>query len=90
MRSNISAFLLAAIMLLLVGCSPKESTGVFVDALGRQVSVSSPQRVGIASGSLAECWLLAGGSVCAVTQDAWDRDLQLPADVIDLGGLKSP
>ena len=62
----------------------------FTDALEREVSVSDPQRVGIASGSLAECWILAGGEVYAVTRDAEDRNLELPGDVIDLGSLKEP
>ena len=62
----------------------------FTDALGREVSVSDPLRVGIASGSLAECWMLAGGEVCAVTRDAEERNLELPEDVIDLGSLKEP
>lgn len=90
MRLRILAFILAAILLLMSGCAPKDSSGGFVDALGREITVSSPQRVAIASGSLAECWLLAGGTVCAVTQDAKERNLDLPADVIDLGGLKNP
>lgn len=90
MRLKIIAFVLAAALLVMPGCTAEESSGTFTDALGREVTVSSPQRVGIASGSLAECWMLAGGSVCAVTQDAAERDLDLPEDVIDLGGLKTP
>lgn len=62
----------------------------FTDALGRNISVEAPQRVGIASGSLAECWMLAGGEVCAVTRDAEERKLELPEGVIDLGSLKEP
>ena len=63
----------------------------FTDALGRTVTVSAPQRVGICSGSLAECWLLAGGSVTAVTRDAvTERDLALGDDCVDLGSLKEP
>lgn len=83
--------------LMLTGCSQNqtEPEGVeaytFEDALGRSVSISNPQRVGIASGSLAECWMLSGGSVCAVTQDAvTERNLELPEDVTDLGALKEP
>lgn len=90
MRMRIAAVLLAVLLLAMSGCAPKAATDTIVDAMGREVRVSAPERVGIASGSLAECWLLAGGSVCAVTQDAKDRDLELPADVIDLGALKTP
>lgn len=90
MRMRILAFILAIAFIVMPGCTREEPAGTFTDALGREVTVSSPQRVGIASGSLAECWLLAGGSICAVTQDARERDLDLPEDVIDLGGLKTP
>lgn len=61
-----------------------------VDALGKSIYVENPLRVGIASGSLAECWMLAGGEVCAVTRDVEDRNLALPEDVTDLGALKEP
>lgn len=89
--------LLFVIVLLLAGCAPAPDNPdtpdayTFTDATGRTVTVSSTDRVAIASGSLAECWLLAGGSVCAVTQDAvTERDLDLPVDVVDLGSLKEP
>lgn len=86
---------LLLICVLLSGCAvsaQEESTGItFTDALDRTVTVSDPQRVGICSGSLAECWLLAGGEVCAVTRDAvTERNLELPDDYIDLGSLKEP
>ena len=83
--------------LLLTGCAQNqteeknEDVFTFEDALSRTISVSKPQRVGIASGSLAECWMLSGGTVCAVTQDAViERDLELPEDVTDLGALREP
>ncbi len=86
---------LLLVCVLLSGCAAKEpaiSFGItFTDAMDRTVTVSDPQRVGICSGSLAECWLLAGGEVCAVTRDAvTERELDLPDDYIDLGSLKEP
>ena len=88
---------LLLICALLSGCAtgvktPDASTGItFTDSIDRTVTVSDPQRVGICSGSLAECWLLAGGEVCAVTRDAvTERSLDLPDDCIDLGSLKEP
>ena len=68
------------------------SAGVtFTDSTGRTVSVSAPQRVGICSASLADCWLLAGGEICAVTRDAvTERELELPENYIDLGSLREP
>jgi len=85
------------ICVLLAGCSPAaepEETGggtTFVDSLGRTVTVSAPRRVGVCSGSLAECWLLAGGEIRAVTRDAvTERELALSDDCADLGSLKEP
>ena len=93
MKRSLIALLLVCVIL--SGCSvsaPEERTGItFTDAMGRTVTVDHPQRVGICSGSLAECWLLAGGEVCAVTRDAvTERNLDLPDDCIDLGSLKEP
>ncbi len=93
MKTRWIALLLAC--LILSGCAvktPNKATGItFTDAMGRTVTVSDPRRVGICSGSLAECWLLAGGEVCAVTRDAvTERNLDLPDDCIDLGSLKEP
>ena len=63
----------------------------FIDDLGRKISVENPEKVAAASASLAECWLLAGGEICAVTNDAFDeRNLALDSRVMDLGGLKEP
>lgn len=72
--------------------SPSESFSyTFTDALGREVTIDSADRIGIASGSFVECFLLAGGVPVAVTQDAWkERDLDLPAEVIDMGSLVHP
>lgn len=84
------------ICLLLSGCgaaeAPTPSDGItFTDSMDRTVTVTVPQRVGICSGSLAECWLLAGGEITAVTRDAvTERNLDLPDNYIDLGSLKEP
>ena len=73
---KIKAIVLLFIIVFLSGCantnSVSENTnGIqFTDSLNRTVTISEPKRVGIASGSLAECWILAGGEVCAVTKDA--------------------
>ena len=84
------------ICLLLSGCGATDSLtfndGItFTDSMVRTVTVSNPQRVGICSGSLAECWLLAGDEIAAVTKDAvTERNLELPENYIDLGSLKEP
>ena len=87
---------LLLICTVLSGCgaaeAPESRDGItFTDSMDRTVTVSAPQRVGICSGSLAECWLLAGGEIAAVTRDAvTERYLELPENYIDLGSLKEP
>lgn len=87
---------LLLICTVLSGCGaaeePTPSDGItFTDSMDRTVTVSDPKRVGICSGSLAECWLLAGGEITAVTRDAvTERNLELPKNYIDLGSLKEP
>ena len=50
-----------------------------------------PKRVAALLGSYAETWLLAGGEVAAVTQDAYDeRGLELPEDTVNLGTNQQP
>lgn len=87
---------LLLICTVLSGCGaaevPISGNGItFTDSMDRTVTVSDPKRVGICSGSLAECWLLAGGEITAVTRDAvTERNLELPENYIDLGSLKEP
>ena len=71
----------------------KEPEGniVFTDALGREVSIpKEPQRVAALLGSFADVWTLAGGSLCASADDAWeDFGLEL-TDAVNIGGAHSP
>ena len=90
--------------LLLAGCggdgasssgagAPAEGAVAFTDGLGREVSVSNPQRVAVLIGSFADVWCLAGGkdTLVAAAGDAWTQfDLGLPETVADLGAVKSP
>lgn len=83
--------------LLLTACagaaeSPKgEEPVTFTDALGRTVTVGkTPERVASLLGSFADVWVLAGGSLCAAAEDAWDDfGLELE-DAVNLGGAHSP
>lgn len=63
----------------------------FTDALNREVSVKkNPQRVAALLGSFADVWQLAGGTVCASADDAWnDFGLELE-NAVNLGGAHSP
>ena len=86
---------MAALLLVAAGCSaaPSGATGdgyTFTDDLGREVTVRSTERTAALLGSFADMWYLAGGTVCATADDAWD-DLNLPLadDVINLGMTKS-
>lgn len=62
----------------------------FTDALGRDVTVESHDRVACLLGSFADIWMLSGGTVCATSYDAWeDFELDL-GDAINLGGAHTP
>lgn len=93
---RVAALLLSALLL----CSSCRATlpegedteSVFVtDALGRELSVPrQPSRVASLIGSFSDVWLLAGGSLCASVEDAWeDFGLEL-GDAVNLGGAHSP
>ena len=61
----------------------------FTDDLGRTVTVENPQRVAALLGSFAQVWYLAGGTVCASADDAWDDfDLPMAKDAVNLGMTK--
>lgn len=68
-----------------------EDVVTFTDALDREVTVAkAPQRTASLIGSFADVWTLAGGTVCAAPEDAWDDfGLDLP-DAVNLGGAHSP
>ena len=92
------AFIVCLTMMLsiLTACSSGKSTQnenvvTFTDALGREVTVSKePQQVAALIGSFADVWMLAGGSVCATAEDAWeDFGLELP-NAVNIGGAHSP
>ncbi len=57
------------------------------DDLGRKVTIDrEPKRVAVITGSYAEVWMLAGGSLAATVNDAWeDFDLDLGPEVKNLG-----
>ena len=69
-----------------------QGTCSFTDSLGNTVELEQPpKRVAALLGSYAETWLLAGGEVVAVTQDAYDeRGLELPEDTVNLGANQQP
>lgn len=87
-------FLFLLVAALLTGCAPSARNDLsqgytFSDDLDRIVTVENPQRVAPLLGSFAQVWYLAGGTVCASADDAWeDFDLPLPEDAVNLGMTK--
>lgn len=68
--------------------SPKDGY-TFTDDLGRSVTVTSFERTAALLGSYADIWMLAGGTVCATADDAWDDfHLELSEDTVNLGQTK--
>lgn len=63
----------------------------FKDDLGREVTVTSHDRVATLIGSFADVWILSGGKLTATAADTWDSfDLDLEESVINLGSLQEP
>jgi len=98
MRVRILAFILIVCVFLSACGSRKVSESpelsdtavTFTDDLGRSVTVDNPQKVAPLLGSFAQVWMLAGGTVYATAEDAWDDlHLDLPESAINLGHTKS-
>lgn len=63
----------------------------FTDALGHSVTVNNPKNTIVCMGSFAQTWVLAGGELAAVTQDAIDEKREgIPEDILNLGDLHNP
>ena len=96
MKKYIQTIALLLCVFMLAACAPEpisqsRDTVTFTDALGREVSVpKNPERVAALIGSFADVWALAGGSLCAAAEDAWeDFGLELP-EAVNIGGAHSP
>ena len=94
---RISALLLISAMLFSVtACKGTEENGnentvTFTDALGREViAEKKPERVAALLGSFADVWMLAGGTLCAAAEDAWEDFGLTLEDCTDSGGAHSP
>lgn len=63
----------------------------FTDALGREIVVpKEPKRVAALIGSFADVWILAGGELCAASEDA-EEDFGIDMDnMVNIGGAHSP
>ena len=96
-KCTVLTALLLDLILFVAGCGSTKSEDfsaneyIFTDDLGYEVKLKQPQKVAVCSGSLAEIWLLAGGELCAVTQDAYDDHLyEVPEETVNIGKMKSP
>ena len=98
LKKLVAILLIAACLIATCSCNEADidDTNItdaitFTDALGRTVNVKkNPQRVAALIGSFADVWLLAGGTVCATADDAWDDfELELP-NAANIGGAHSP
>lgn len=94
MKKMQSVILVLCITLSLIGCGQKheEQKGyTFTDDLGRKITVTNTERTATLLGSFADMWMLAGGTICASADDAWE-DFQLPLkeDVVNLGSTHRP
>ncbi len=66
-------------------------TVTFTDDLGREVTVTNPQRVVTLLGSFCDEWLLAGGSVVGTASDTFKNyDFGFDDSVVDIGSHMEP
>ena len=101
----LSCVMFCSMAVVLTGCGLPTETGtgnitqtdsaseatVITDSLGNQVTLKPDARVVSVYGSFAECWLLSGGNLIGVTQDAIDeRNLSLSDDIAVIGSVKEP
>ena len=94
----ISLLLCLAALLSLAACGAEPApsatpladgeTVELVDALGNRTMLSKDARVACGYASFAQCWLLSGGSLVGVTQDALDRGIAVD-DAAVIGTVKS-
>jgi len=94
MRKNRLFALITALLLLSTGCTDNSISTTdaytFTDDLDRTVTVVSHERTAVLLGSFADVWMLAGGTVCATADDAWDDfNLPLSENTVNLGGTKN-
>jgi len=93
-RKNRLFALITALLLLSTGCTDNSISTTdaytFTDDLDRTVTVVSHERTAVLLGSFADVWMLAGGTVCATADDAWDDfNLPLSENTVNLGGTKN-
>ncbi|MDY5563875.1 MAG: ABC transporter substrate-binding protein, partial [Candidatus Limivicinus sp.] len=69
--------------------SPDADAVELVDALGNRAVLSKGARVACGYASFAQCWLLSGGELVGVTQDAIDRGILSAGDAAVIGTVKS-
>lgn len=82
---------------LLAGCGSMPSEGAAPDVLavtdwtGHSEHFSAcPQRVVALSASLGEVWMLAGGELCGITEDAVEQGRFSESDIAVVGSIKEP
>ena len=81
---------MAALCLCLAGCGNAEpETAKTVEAPGTEATETAPERVVALTKSIGELWLLAGGNLVGVTDDAFGME-GLSPEAVSIGGLLYP
>ncbi len=81
------------LMLILSGCAAPKEVGEYTlsDWNGHSESFSDcPERVVALSASLGEVWLLAGGTLCGITEDAAEQGRVATESMAIVGSIKEP
>lgn len=103
MKAAVKIMGIVLALCLLWGCGKAESTPsqisqppssaagavTFTDDLGNKVLLEHPKKTAVLSGSYADAWQLAGGTVAAYTDDA-KGTIEIKNDMLNLGELNTP
>ena len=100
MKLKTLSALILVLLLILSGCTAPAETAVtlvqtgdasITDSLGNKAVLPEHPRVVALYGSFAQCWLLSGGTLVGVTQDAVEEHgIETGEEVILVGTVKEP
>ena len=70
MKRIVCILLVFALSLSVAGCDKSQTEGNLTDDRGKAITVTEKDRVAALHASFADCYLLSGGTLCALTEDA--------------------
>ncbi len=91
MKKIVASLLALFLLFSLTACGemPQSSDGIpLTDALGNRIFLPKGARAVACNGSFADLWLLSGGNLCGVTQDAIEQGVVAQGEYPVVGSVK--